>query len=460
MVANLFEPGHAAGARVVGDLVADVTDEDLLAQAGDPLGWEAACNSLIERHEALVRRTCLKALNGDVAAADEACQRTFIHLNRYARTLKQPVHLGGWLHRVATRVCISLRREEDRRWRHESLSGTHRAALAAGQETSEPALRQQIAQVIAALPAGQRSVVQLHCIEGLSQETVAQRLGLNPTALRDRLCAARSTIRRQLGRAAVSAGAVALLAMLPPEVSAAEVQAAVVRRPRGIRPAQQSTTTIGLAAGMAGALIVTAVWLWPVAVPANFSSDNPVAPLSTKLSAPPFVPLSAAPSVQQQFFQLGTDLVHSSAIENSTSAVTSVVMPNGGTELSFTPIPGAWGSSLTITFKVQNGIEGMAIDSFSSKMPLQVANWMGDVPVERAAAPLRAGLHRLRLETRIATMAPPMADEVIEFRKLLDGVVVSQRWYAGPDATFTEKFHPQLRVQEMTTQRLTPTADQ
>jgi len=74
---------------------------------------EAAFAALVERHGPMVLHLCRRVL-GDVHAAEDALQATFLILARKAATLRQPQALASWLYGVAQRIALKVRRADRR----------------------------------------------------------------------------------------------------------------------------------------------------------------------------------------------------------------------------------------------------------------------------------------------------------------------------------------------------------
>src|SRR5579884_2297839 len=74
---------------------------------------EAAFTALVARHGNWVLRLCRRIL-GDVHAAEDAFQATFLILARKAHSLKQPDALPAWLYGVARRVALKARTKSAR----------------------------------------------------------------------------------------------------------------------------------------------------------------------------------------------------------------------------------------------------------------------------------------------------------------------------------------------------------
>src|SRR5689334_17408056 len=101
--------------RRVNPCSADVPDAELLdrfVRSAD----QAAFELLVWRHGAMVWGVCRRILDPDRAAAEDACQATFVALVKHAARLRGRAAVAAWLHRVAIRASIDLRRIATRRF--------------------------------------------------------------------------------------------------------------------------------------------------------------------------------------------------------------------------------------------------------------------------------------------------------------------------------------------------------
>src|SRR5438105_10835298 len=106
------------------------SDARLLARYATT-GDEAAFELLVWRHGGLVFGVCRRVL-GDVHAAEDAFQATFLALARKARAVRRGEALAGWLHRVARRVAGRARATAARRARVERRSAVGVAVAGGG----------------------------------------------------------------------------------------------------------------------------------------------------------------------------------------------------------------------------------------------------------------------------------------------------------------------------------------
>jgi RNA polymerase sigma factor (sigma-70 family) len=233
-----------------------------LAAATDPDGEllerfaarreEAAFAALVARYGPMVLGVCRRLLR-DAGRAEDAFQATFLILARKAGTVGRAGPLAGWLHAVAHRVAANVRRSERRRPQAalaDEPPSPHPdpSAEAAGRE-----VRAAVEHEIARLPAAYRLPIVLCCLEGLSQEDAARKLGCTPGALRGRLERGRARLHDRLARggvvvpAVLAAAGVARAAVAPGRVAAVASAAVLFAERRDVPDAVASAAAVALA---------------------------------------------------------------------------------------------------------------------------------------------------------------------------------------------------------------------
>jgi RNA polymerase sigma factor (sigma-70 family) len=183
---------------------------------------EAAFAALVRRHGPMVRRACRRLL-GDAHAAEDAFQATFLVLARRAAAVRPRAALAGWLYGVARRVALKARAGDARRSRRERP-----AAFPPGADPGpDPLARLSAREVLDALDEEiqrlrevYRLPVVLCCLEGLSHEEAAGRLGWTVGSVRGRLQRGRSQLQHRLVKRGLTLSAALALAVASHGVAA------------------------------------------------------------------------------------------------------------------------------------------------------------------------------------------------------------------------------------------------
>ena len=173
------------------------TDADLIRrlQANELDAFEA----FFERYRGLIHRTAY-GLTGDLQAAEEILQDTFIRAYRHRASLRTDISPVPWLHRVALNLCYS--RLGRRRLAVEPIGEVTTQLREPGLEPAEHAereeLRRSIRTGVAALPPKHQSVVILYYLHGMSLLETAAVLGIALGTVKSRLHYALHALRGHL----------------------------------------------------------------------------------------------------------------------------------------------------------------------------------------------------------------------------------------------------------------------
>ena len=143
---------------------------------------------------------------GDAGLADDVLQEVALAEARAEPTAAPPAgRRGPWLYRVAVRQAALALRTAGRRRRRERLAaapdrdaGPPPPAALLHAETAE-----LLRSALADLPAGDRDVLILKYVEGLTYVRIAERLGVSVHCVEDRLRRGRGRLRRALARRGV-----------------------------------------------------------------------------------------------------------------------------------------------------------------------------------------------------------------------------------------------------------------
>jgi RNA polymerase sigma factor (sigma-70 family) len=200
----------AAGVRYLRQVVASQchpkdSDERLL-HAFVMSRDETAFAALVRRYGSMVGGVCRRVL-GHQQDAEDAFQATFLVLAQNAARLRKKTALASFLHGTAYRISLNAKRTAARRRKHEGQAPA-RPFLDPIDELSWREVRALVDEEVARLPEKYRSAFILCCLEGVSQEEAAQRLGLKEGTVSSRLTRARKQLAKQLSRRGVELAAV------------------------------------------------------------------------------------------------------------------------------------------------------------------------------------------------------------------------------------------------------------
>jgi RNA polymerase sigma-70 factor, ECF subfamily len=180
------------------------SDEKLLerARAGDA----RALAALVEQYQASVYRFGMK-MCGNPEDAKDVLQDTLLAMARGVREFRGASSIATWLYAIARSYCLKKRRKStfapavERSLDTEPTLET--AELASPAKGPDEAVfgrqvERALEQAIAALEPGNREVLILRDVEGLSALQVAEVLGLGVAAVKSRLHRARLEVRAAL----------------------------------------------------------------------------------------------------------------------------------------------------------------------------------------------------------------------------------------------------------------------
>jgi RNA polymerase sigma factor (sigma-70 family) len=187
---------------------------------------EAAFRELVERFGSMVLGVCRRVL-GDVHAAEDAFQATFLVLARKAPSLVRQELVGNWLWGVAVRTARRARADAARRANRRREVHKDMAADPVDEvvwRDLRPVLDEEIGQ----LPPRCRQAFVLCYLEGKTNAEAARTLGCPPGTVFTRLSDAREILRRRLTRRGVTLSAAAIGMALAREATA-RVPAALAR---------------------------------------------------------------------------------------------------------------------------------------------------------------------------------------------------------------------------------------
>jgi RNA polymerase sigma factor (sigma-70 family) len=243
---------------------------------------------IVRRYSGWVYGVSLRACH-DRHLAEDATQECFLELARQAHRVR--TSLASWLHVVARRIATRLRPRASSPLVEETVAAVRDGA---------PDLLARVDEALAALPADQRDVLLARFGDGLDQQAIAARFGLNQSTVSRRLERAFTDLRARLGgddhRAIASIAALAVAPDAGLEVKLGKIAMAA--------PAAAATGSVATIAAAVGVLAVcgalTVAWRATAgapSVPATAPSGSTAVGTPNGASARAVPPLVAAPPV-------------------------------------------------------------------------------------------------------------------------------------------------------------------
>ncbi|AWM41149.1 ECF RNA polymerase sigma factor SigE [Gemmata obscuriglobus] len=292
-------PNRAVPPRLLNLLTADpVPDADLLSrfiQSRDG----AAFATLVERHGPMVLRVCRRTL-WDAHTAEDAFQATFLALVRGAGRVRKTASVAAWLHGAAVRISLKARGAATRAHRTPPAPSPAQCGPDPLAEITGRELVSAIDEELARLPDRFRAAITLCCLEGLSQDEAARRLGWSAASVRGRLERGRERLRVRLAQRGLALAA-GLGGLLPGEAHATvppRLLARVIELPTlGTVPPRVAEMAAGAApSGAAWKAVAVALVVLAVGGAAVGSGSPPQnTPETATASTMPLAPSGARP---------------------------------------------------------------------------------------------------------------------------------------------------------------------
>jgi len=188
---------------------AELSDEALASRAA--AGDDSAFEAIVERYQARVYRLVWRLTSA--TDAPDVLQETFLHVYRHLRSFRRESKFSTWLYRIATNAALMHRRASARRpaeslemfmprfdadGRHVATPAELQVAACAEDVLDRRILAEKARDVLTRLPDLYRDAFVLRDLEELATAEVAQLLGIEPAAVRQRVHRARLMLRGYL----------------------------------------------------------------------------------------------------------------------------------------------------------------------------------------------------------------------------------------------------------------------
>jgi RNA polymerase sigma-70 factor, ECF subfamily len=179
--------------------VQQFTDEQLAAAAAREGSDGPAFVALVERFRQRVWRICYRLL-GNEHDTNDAAQEVFVRLFLHRGKFEGRSKYSTWVHGIAVRTCLTIRRGRGRRQKHEStVSDETMEAQSPGTREVAEGLSMDLLQMLDILDEEDRALLILKYAENYSHEELAEIFDLSISACKMRISRAREKIQARFG---------------------------------------------------------------------------------------------------------------------------------------------------------------------------------------------------------------------------------------------------------------------
>lgn len=163
-----------------------LSDEDLAVEAAREGSEGPAFAALFERYEDRVWRVCYRLLGSADDAAD-AAQEVFVRLFFQRQKFAGRSRYSTWVHGVALRVCLEMRRSRGRRRKHEDAAQEQFDREQRHVAKPETGAALDLLQMLETLEEEDRAMLILKYAEGYSHDELAAMFDLSVSACKMRI---------------------------------------------------------------------------------------------------------------------------------------------------------------------------------------------------------------------------------------------------------------------------------
>jgi RNA polymerase sigma-70 factor (ECF subfamily) len=176
--------------------VIEQSDEELAALAAREGSNGLAFGELVRRFKDRVWRICFRLMGNEHDAHDAAQEvftRLFFHRDKFAGASKY----STWVHGVAVRTCLTLRRSRGRRQRRVGEMADDALAQHADQHDAGGETSLSLAEMLNTLDEDDRALLILKYAESYDYEELAEMFGLSVSACKMRISRAREKLNKR-----------------------------------------------------------------------------------------------------------------------------------------------------------------------------------------------------------------------------------------------------------------------
>jgi RNA polymerase sigma-70 factor (ECF subfamily) len=177
--------------------VIERTDEQLAAEAAREGSDGPAYVALVERFRQRVWRICFRLL-GNEQDANDAAQEVFLRLFTNRTKFAGRSKYATWVHAIAVRTCLTIRRGRGRRRKHEDTASDEQwDRQQPKQPPAQTGLALDLLQMLEILDEEDRAMLILKYAESYDYEELAEIFDLSVSACKMRLSRAREKLQQR-----------------------------------------------------------------------------------------------------------------------------------------------------------------------------------------------------------------------------------------------------------------------
>jgi RNA polymerase sigma-70 factor (ECF subfamily) len=177
--------------------VTELTDEQLAAEAAREGSDGPAFVALVERHRQRVWRICYRLLGNEQDASD-AAQEVFVRLFMNRAKFAGRSKYSTWVHGIAVRTCLTMRRGRGRRQKHENVASDEQwEQNQPGRQTSAEGLNLDLMKMLECLDEEDRALLILKYAESYDYDELAKIFELSTSACKMRISRAREKLQQR-----------------------------------------------------------------------------------------------------------------------------------------------------------------------------------------------------------------------------------------------------------------------
>ena len=173
------------------------TDEELAAEAAREGSDGPAFVALLDRFRARVWRICFRLLSNEQDAND-AAQEVFLRLFLHRKTFEGRSKYATWVHGIAVRACLTIRRGRSRRQKREVLGPDDVwEQNQPDREGATEGLKLDLLKMLDTLEEEDRAILLMKYAEGHDYDELAEIFNMTPSALKMRVSRAREKLKQR-----------------------------------------------------------------------------------------------------------------------------------------------------------------------------------------------------------------------------------------------------------------------